>query len=68
MVLRDAEDAKMKRAFELYDSQARVREVAEELNVSRSAAGRMRQKWELSVLCPTVLQYRNGTAGQARIR
>lgn len=44
--MRDVEDAKSQQAFELYESRATVREVAEELGISRSAAGRLRKKWE----------------------
>lgn len=42
--MRELEDAKAQRAAELFASGATVRDVAEELGISRSAAGRLRQK------------------------
>jgi putative DNA primase/helicase len=45
-VMREMEDAKAQQAAELFTSRATVREVAEELGISKSVAGRLRRKWE----------------------
>jgi putative DNA primase/helicase len=45
---RDLEDIKQRRAFELYDAGATVREVAEELGIGKSSAHRLRTKWDKS--------------------
>jgi hypothetical protein len=42
----DLEETKAQRAFGMFDSAATVRDVAEELAISKSAAGRLRQRWE----------------------
>lgn len=43
--IRDAEDAKAERAAELFDAGVAVRDVAAELGISKSAAGRLRRTW-----------------------
>jgi putative DNA primase/helicase len=56
---RDVEDADAQRAFALYDAGMPVRDVAEELGISKSKAGRFRKLWaagqtrEVSE-CPTL--------------
>jgi AAA domain-containing protein/DnaB helicase-like protein/Homeodomain-like domain-containing protein len=42
---RELEDAKAEQAAAMYSAQMTVRDVAEELGISRSQAGRLRQKW-----------------------
>ena len=42
----ELEDAKAEQAAELFACRATVREVAEELGISKSTAGRLRRKWE----------------------
>jgi AAA domain/DnaB-like helicase N terminal domain/Homeodomain-like domain len=42
---RQLEDAKAEQAAALFSAQISVRDVAEELGISRSQAGRLRQKW-----------------------
>jgi len=44
--VRSLEDANIQRAAELFSAGLSVRDVAEELGISRSAAGRLRQKWQ----------------------
>ncbi len=44
--MRELEDAKAQKAGELFASGVTVRDVAEKLGISRSAAGRLRQRWE----------------------
>jgi hypothetical protein len=43
--MRDLEDAKAQQAIALYSEGMSVRDVAEELHISRSAAHRLRKKW-----------------------
>jgi hypothetical protein len=43
--MRELEDAKAQQAAELFEGKATVRDVAEELGISKSAAGRLRRKW-----------------------
>jgi putative DNA primase/helicase len=43
--MRELEDAKAQQAAELFEGRATVRDVAEELGISRSTAGRLRQRW-----------------------
>ncbi len=45
---RDLTDANFERAKEMFGMGMSVRDVAEELRISRSAAGRLRQKWKAS--------------------
>jgi AAA domain/DnaB-like helicase N terminal domain len=56
--LRSLEDTNLRRATELFSAGASVRDVAEELGISRSAAGRLRQKRQDTPTslshCPTV--------------
>jgi putative DNA primase/helicase len=44
--MRELEDVKLARAKALYGEGLKVRDVAKELNISSSAAGRLRKKWE----------------------
>jgi hypothetical protein len=44
--IRELEDARLLRAAPLFASGVSVRDVAEELRISKSAAGRLRHKWE----------------------
>jgi hypothetical protein len=66
--MRDLEHVNERRAFELYDAGATVREVAEALGIPRTNAGRIRkrlgQKAGQGTLCPSVPLYSTGTAGQ----
>jgi putative DNA primase/helicase len=43
--MRELEDVKAQQAAELFEGRATVRDVAEELGISKSAAGRLRRKW-----------------------
>ena len=43
--MRQLEEAKAQQAAELFEGSATVREVAEELGISKSTAGRLRRKW-----------------------
>jgi putative DNA primase/helicase len=43
--MRGLESAKAQKAAELFEAKGTVRDVADELGISRSAAGRLRQKW-----------------------
>lgn len=44
-ITRSTEDTKARRAFENFDAGMSVRDVADELGISKSAAGRLRQAW-----------------------
>lgn len=58
--VRSLEDTNAQRAHELFSTGMSVRDVAEELGLSKSAAGRLRQKWQCNATpaqpshCPTV--------------
>ncbi len=43
--MRELEDVKAQQAAELFEGKATVRDVAEELGISKSTAGRLRRKW-----------------------
>jgi hypothetical protein len=43
--IRELDDAKAEQATELFEGKATVRDVAEELGISKSAAGRLRRRW-----------------------
>ena len=44
--MRELEDGRSQQAAELFASRASVSDVAEELGISKSAAGRLRLRWE----------------------
>jgi len=63
--MQEIEGAKLDQAATLFSAGLSVRDVASELNISRSAAGRFRQQWEK---CPSVPVSQRGTLGQRHTR
>ena len=68
--LRELENAKAERAAQMFADGMSVRDVAEELGISRSQAHRLRKNWQSQGGemgdCPTDPVHRDGTAGHSR--